>query len=1301
MVIREIFISGIRSRRIFIMTGSCPGWWRRWVTLGLIFLLPATLAVLPALVAARDTQEAEARLSSARKLCQEKKYLAALDELQPLTTEASCPPLVSFYVGLAERGLGVQELSTGRGKPIAPRHFTNAAHHFAAAAQAFSPSGNSSAQGAEPSFDWEWAACSRCAQAEMLLRTGKTTDARDALASLLKDPRLTHSASRGLVLYYHGLAGFLLDDLLAAGRSFNQLAPFDDPLFGSHARYLLARVHHCEGECAEAIVHYEGVLADYETAKQRAADKLAQPETLQDNPTERSRLEALVAAPAPEHLGRATFYLGVLYYEAGRFNDAKACFTKVVAQKPASPVGPDAQLFRGFCEVRLQQFPEAIQTLQPISKGESSRAVAALVWLAKALVGTADPDDPDNSREAMKQALAALRQAAERASPEQRGAILIELAETQVQDKQYKEAVALFARLQAGRLLPDREELLQKQLTALNLAGAYEESDALCAQFHKTYPHSLLIPEVLFRHAENAFFRATTSDERARLAEAARSYQLVADKYPEFANADLARYGLAQTYYLQGDLEKAQKILETFAPAECTGELALAPYLLADCLIRLAPVKAEDALAAGRLQEQLTSAAELLNGLIGSQPDHPQVPDALLRLGLCQQRLVALMAPSDERNQMQNAARASFEKILLDYPLNDVRPQAALERARCIARTGDANEAINRLRAFESDPLRNHPLAPLALLQLATLLRGQDNKAPEAAKVMAQCRKRYEKTLLRDPDRTAWVPLLQYHHAVALQEAGQLAEARALFDAVNKQFSSRPEAAEAVLHWGQCLRDEGLQKIDQANQLLGMPDLKPSEAAAARKTLDEGRAMFQKAIQYFEKQAEQWERKDPASEMRARLLYQAIWGYRALGDQEVEAVRTKSPEGPRAQVDLQPSEKKAAALYEVLFEAFPDLPLTGNARLELAEMRADRGDLSAAIQLLKDALDKEPSPELTDRIRMRLAACHLARGDGAAGVAQFEAVARNADSPLAAQAHYRAADYYWNKSDWSAAEKHLAVFRDVEAFQKVDGLSDVALLRLGHLLSRQQKAEEARAAYDLVLERFGGDGPWAPEARYALGCSWLQAKEYDKAIAILGEIPADPPTEAYVRAQVLTGICQMEQKHPEAALATLTAVAAKSDFPEASALALLEAARAAQQLDLSAEAEKFLQQVDNDYPDTPWAEAARKALSPDNLLTPAHELSVAVRLLTPAVKGPGPLEPQGPQQPEFASLDDPTEPFTQAAILARKPPSRQAPAPWLRLTLPDPFEHQRDVRLESVPPEEMLPAGDELRLPQP
>src|SRR5438034_1376296 len=80
----------------------------------------------------------------------------------------------------------------------------------------------------------------RCAQAEMLLRAGKASAARDAMNALLKDPHLSRSSYRDLALYFHGLASFLVKDYVTAGRSLNRLTPFHDPAYGTHARYLLA-----------------------------------------------------------------------------------------------------------------------------------------------------------------------------------------------------------------------------------------------------------------------------------------------------------------------------------------------------------------------------------------------------------------------------------------------------------------------------------------------------------------------------------------------------------------------------------------------------------------------------------------------------------------------------------------------------------------------------------------------------------------------------------------------------------------------------------------------------------------------------------------------------------------------------------------------------------------------------------------------------------------------------------------------------------------------------------------------------
>src|SRR5207302_7532282 len=143
------------------------------------------------------------------------------------------------------------------------------------------------------------------------------------------------------------------------------------------------------------------------------------------------------------------------------------------------------------------------------------------------------------------------------------------------------------------------EELLQRRVTALHLAGSDHGSDKLAVQFEKRYPKSLWLPEVLFRRAESA----ATQPGGPALDEAAQLYRRVADKYPEFVHAQRARLGLARMHYRKGELDAARENLEQIPQAERAGDLAVVPYLLADCLIRLAPAKADDALASGRLQE--------------------------------------------------------------------------------------------------------------------------------------------------------------------------------------------------------------------------------------------------------------------------------------------------------------------------------------------------------------------------------------------------------------------------------------------------------------------------------------------------------------------------------------------------------------------------------------------------------------------------------------------------------------------------------------------------------------------------
>ena len=194
--------------------------------------------------------------------------------------------------------------------------FADAAREFDAAASAFAD------RRPQQKDDPEWAASARCAQAEMLLRLHKAKEARDVLAPLLEIPAPPDSPSRGLALFYHGAACFQLGDDMAAGRSLDQLAPFQDAAFGPAARRLLARLHERNDERAEALAQYEAVVSDYAERKKSGAAK----------------------GPPPEIVQAAAFAAAVLHYEDGQFEKAHDLFADVAASAPAGarPRTPDS-----------------------------------------------------------------------------------------------------------------------------------------------------------------------------------------------------------------------------------------------------------------------------------------------------------------------------------------------------------------------------------------------------------------------------------------------------------------------------------------------------------------------------------------------------------------------------------------------------------------------------------------------------------------------------------------------------------------------------------------------------------------------------------------------------------------------------------------------------------------------------------------------------------------------------------------------------------------------------------------------
>jgi hypothetical protein len=100
-------------------------------------------------------------------------------------------------------------------------------------------------------------------------------------------------------------------------------------------------------------------------------------------------------------------------------------------------------------------------------------------------------------------------------------------------------------------------------------------------------------------------------------------------------------------------------------------------------------------------------------------------------------------------------------------------------------------------------------------------------------------------------------------------------------------------------------------------------------------------------------------------------------------------------------------------------------------------------------------------------------------------------------------------------------------------------------------------------------------------------------------------------------------------------------------------------------------------------------------------LPPGPDLPVGerIRVPSPDVNQPVPLAPLAQPVSERPGQEDPTADFSQAAVRATPLPVRANPAPFERLTLPDPFEHRQTVRLTNTPAEEAKPVTASPRLP--
>ncbi len=179
--------------------------------------------------------------------------------------------------------------------------------------------------------------------------------------------------------------------------------------------------------------------------------------------------------------------------------------------------------------------------------------------------------------------------------------------------------------------------------------------------------------------------------------------------------------------------------------------------------------------------------------------------------------------------------------------------------------------------------------------------------------------------------------------------------------------------------------------------------------------------------------------------------------------------------------------------------------------------------------------------------------------------------------------------------EFAKAAQRLLAFRDKGEFQNIPGLTDRALLRLGHAQALAEQWDASRQTLETLVNRFG-NSPWVLHARYGIGWARQNLKQYDDAVNWYQQVANATTTELGAKAHLQIGLCRMEQKRFAEAANALLIVPHTYDYPELNAAALCQAAICLIETKQSAEAGKLLRKVINEHASSEWAKAAQERL---------------------------------------------------------------------------------------------------------
>ena len=262
----------------------------------------------------------------------------------------------------------------------------------------------------------------------------------------------------------------------------------------------------------------------------------------------------------------------------------------------------------------------------------------------------------------------------------------------------------------------------------------------------------------------------------------------------------------------------------------------------------------------------------------------------------------------------------------------------------------------------------------------------------------------------------------------------------------------------------------------------------------------------------------------------------------------------------------------------------------------MAELEFQDGKYDLSIQRLAAILPQIEKSDLKERVLYRLGWNHYNKDSFADAAKNFEAMlALNPKSERFVMAAYQAGEARLGLKEHAVASQHFS--KVVDGAQKGDTLHEQGSIRLGETLAIANKWADALRTYQTFLQQYP-QSKFSLQARFGIGWAMENQKQYPQAIQAYEQVLGlGGKDETTARCQFQIGECYYVQKKYDESIPEFLKVRINFNYPDLSALALLEMGKALEASNKSDQARETYEELIRDFPKSKPATVAKSLLN--------------------------------------------------------------------------------------------------------